>query len=561
MALVYLARHAVFDERFALKVLLPNLATNPKVLERFRREAQVQFRFHHEHIVRVTDYVEEGGIAALAMEYVDGATLDVHLTSTGPLAWPAALELLLPVVSALAYAHQQGVVHRDLKPGNVLLDQRLGQPGVPKVADFGIAKVLDSEAGLTGTNARMGTWGYMAPEQFRGAKEVDARADVFALGILLWEAVAGRLPFNPEDQLAVMETYSGRVVIPRLDEVAECPAWLADVVAQAASIDPAGRFQDAGVLGRVLERHDLAYTEFPIANVEQTVDLALPGQPSKAEQPNHKGKKTGAALAASCNPPDSRGGRQPATTSRAAGARPAALSDRELSEPEGDGGLQTIAPPSKFDESAPTPPSARSTLWNGSVQAIKESSLLFVVGLVIVAYCLYMAWVSVQPATAPRLVTSVAAPVAARQEAPKPTTTEIAKTNQSPNPTPPPEPTPTPAARLIVNGDTVYDNVTKLTWQRTVPATRFDWGQAKAHCIQMAWRLPTGEEFESLVGNFRTAHIDRRAFPQKGAADWYWTTVPDSWRYSQTHERGDIVLVGLDYKLNETGEARVRCVR
>ncbi len=252
MAVVYAGRSLTLEQPVAIKVLLSNLAARPAVVQRFRREARLQFQLQHPNIVRVIDLIEDADAVALVLDLIDGQSLDVLLAERGPMPWPAALDLLLPVVEAVGYAHDKGVVHRDMKPGNVMVEMRNGVLGAAKVMDFGIAKVL-GDSGQTGTNARLGTWGYMAPEQFRGAREVDARADVFALGMLLWEVVAGRLPFNPEDQFAVMQTYGGMLAIPRLDAVTECPTWLADVVAQALSIDPADRFQDAALLAKVLK--------------------------------------------------------------------------------------------------------------------------------------------------------------------------------------------------------------------------------------------------------------------------------------------------------------------
>ncbi len=500
MALVYLAHHAVLGEPVALKVLLPNLAMNPKVLERFRREAQVQFRFRHDHIVRVTDYVEEGSIAALAMEYVEGEALDAYLLASGPLAWARALELLRPVVSALAYAHQQGVVHRDLKPGNVLLDQRAGGTGAPKVTDFGIAKVLDSEAGLTGTNARMGTWGYMAPEQFRGAKEVDARADVFALGMVVWEAIAGRLPFNPEDQFAVMQTYGGMLAIPRLDAVAECPAWLADVVAQAVSIDPAGRFQDAGVLGRVLERGNNQVSGTPAIVQESSILRGAAGAHAA------RGEKSGES------------GRAETPRATAVNAEPLVPTSR--------------LPPPTVDPS-------------GERRAV---AAVFLLAFSIIAAVAWLAGIGADPAR-PDVSPNGALPVTA------PSPLAVAT---------PPSEAAAPQTRLTVDGDTVYDSETKLTWQRTVSTRSYTRAAAMSYCRDLArtdessWRVPAKTELESLLRPGAGPTIDRVAFPQEQTDRSFWTSTP--WVSG-----GNAWLIGFDvghgYPGDQWSPYWVRCVR
>jgi serine/threonine protein kinase len=261
MAMVYAARHTSLDTDHALKILLPNYASNPRTVERFRQEARAQFRMRHPNIVQVTDFVEEGDNLALVMDLIPGITLaEAMRQSPGP--WPVedVVAVMRPVLEAMTYAHREGldgaaVVHRDLKPENVMLDLHSDRPwpGVPKVMDFGIAKVLGASNVATATNARMGTLGYMSPEQFRNAKDVGAPADVWALGVMLWQLLTGRLPVDPENNFALLDLYRGVTPVPLLTEVVPgMPVALSQAVAQAMALDPGDRFADAAPLLRAV---------------------------------------------------------------------------------------------------------------------------------------------------------------------------------------------------------------------------------------------------------------------------------------------------------------------
>ncbi len=253
MGMVYQVRHAGLGSDHAMKVLLPNYAGSEKVRARFRQEAQIQSRLlNHPGIVRVSDLLEAEGILAMVMDLVPGPSLEHVLVSElgGPWALEATARVMWPVLEAMAGAHHVGVAHRDLKPANVLLDRSAGQwPGTPRVTDFGLAKLLASEGGMTKTGAMMGTLPYMAPEQFRGLREVDARADVFALGMMLWRLLSGRLPVDPDDMVKVAFMYAGHEPVPRLDSIqGGISEALASVVATCLEVDMAARPPDAASL-------------------------------------------------------------------------------------------------------------------------------------------------------------------------------------------------------------------------------------------------------------------------------------------------------------------------
>ncbi len=183
-----------FDQRLqvwrAIKILSPALATKKKIRSRFETEAQTMANLEHDHIVRVYDVDEDGDQAFIVMELVEGGNLVDWLDRNGPMPARMAVDVAIEVCLALTYAHDKGVIHRDIKPHNVMIDRK----GVCRLTDFGIARAGDDDQGLTKTGAVMGTWGYMAPEQRSDAKHVDGRADVYAMGASLFSLVTNRVP-------------------------------------------------------------------------------------------------------------------------------------------------------------------------------------------------------------------------------------------------------------------------------------------------------------------------------------------------------------------------------
>ena len=198
MAEVYRAHDRLLDRPVALKVLFPELSVDRSFVERFRREAQAAANLSHPNIVPVFDWGEDAGTYFIVMEFVDGRALSSILRTAGPLHPDRAAEITADVAGALAYAHRHGVVHRDVKPGNVLITEE----GTIKVTDFGIARAINTEESLTQTGAVMGTATYFSPEQAEGMG-VDARSDIYSLGVVLFEMVTGRPPFMGDTPVAV----------------------------------------------------------------------------------------------------------------------------------------------------------------------------------------------------------------------------------------------------------------------------------------------------------------------------------------------------------------------
>jgi serine/threonine-protein kinase len=233
MADVYLARDRLLDRDVAVKVLLPQFASDPINVERFRREAQAAAGLNHPHIVAVYDWGEEDGTSFIVMEYVAGQTLREILQSYGPLNPMDAARIAAEIADALSFAHSHGVVHRDVKPGNVLVTPQ----GQVKVTDFGIARADTSEP-LTKSGAVLGTATYFSPEQAQGLP-LDGRSDVYALGVVLYEMVTGVAPFAASSPVSVAYKHVREAPAPPSSLVPDMPAAMDRIVltAMAKSVD------------------------------------------------------------------------------------------------------------------------------------------------------------------------------------------------------------------------------------------------------------------------------------------------------------------------------------
>jgi serine/threonine protein kinase len=290
MASVYLARDVRHERPVALKVLRSDVA-DAMGAERFLREIRVVARLHHPHILPLYDSGEAAGLLYYVMPYIDGESLRDRLTREQRLPLDEALRIAREVAEALAYAHAQNVIHRDIKPENILLTGHT-ETGASHalVADFGLARAINRAAGdrLTAVGFTLGTPAYMSPEQLRGENDLDGRSDIYSLGCVLYEAVAGEPPFSGRSMQSMIARRFHEPP-PRLGLVAEVPDWVDEVVALALALSPAERYSTAQAMVQALKpstdtatarrRSEPTPQEVEIASRE-TVPIAVAGLPT-----------------------------------------------------------------------------------------------------------------------------------------------------------------------------------------------------------------------------------------------------------------------------------------
>ena len=272
MATVYKAFDTRLECDVAVKVIrtenLPQSSLE-RALKRFEREAKALARLTHSNIVKVTDYGEFEGKPYLVMPYLPGGTLKAQLGKAIP--WQEAVRLLLPIARALDYAHQQGMIHRDVKPSNILITHS----GDPMLTDFGIAKIIDEEltVDLTGTSATVGTPEYMAPEQVI-SKTVDGRADMYALGVVFYEMVTGRKPFTADTPMAVLFKHASEPLPRPLNFVPSLPDNVEKLLLKSLAKKPQDRYADMAGMAHAMEGLLTSAHSQPITGKMETQEIA-----------------------------------------------------------------------------------------------------------------------------------------------------------------------------------------------------------------------------------------------------------------------------------------------
>ena len=280
MGSVYEARHAGLGTPVAIKVLLPLLAQVPTVADRFRREAQVSAQLESAHVIHVTDVDQlPDARPYLVMELLEGESLQDYLEKVKALSREEAIDLGLQILLGLECAHALGVVHRDLKPGNVFLDTR-GVGRTAKILDFGVAKVKATPEfqALTRPGMVMGTPEYMAPEQAFSSDQADARSDVYSVGVMLYEMLSGALPAQGDIPLAVAHQVMTRKVRPLGERCPGLPQGLINLVHRAMDPERSARFQNALEMRRALS----AFAGKLSAAGQVAASVALGGRPATA---------------------------------------------------------------------------------------------------------------------------------------------------------------------------------------------------------------------------------------------------------------------------------------
>ncbi len=278
MAVVYRAMDTKLRRAVALKVLPPELAFREEVKRRFLREAQMAAQLSHPHIVPIYSVDESQGLVYFAMGLVEGDSLAKQLfhESRPPIA--TVRRVLREVADALQYAHSQGVVHRDIKPDNILIESATGRA---VVTDFGIARAAQGDTRLTGTGIAVGTPAYMSPEQAMGEREVDGRADIYALGIVGYQMLAGELPFQAANTPSMLMKHLSEPPRPLLDLRPDLPANLASAIERALCKAPSDRWPDAAAFREALgESAPVTLNSMPAAQAQSRQAPAAPAAPA-----------------------------------------------------------------------------------------------------------------------------------------------------------------------------------------------------------------------------------------------------------------------------------------
>ena len=253
MGTVYLAEHTTILKKFAVKVLSPELSVRPDHVDRFMREARSASMINHPNVVEITDFgITPDGQPFFVMEYLQGQDLAQLLSDVGSLPWKRVRHVVLQLCHALQAAHDQGVIHRDMKPGNIVLVKRGNNPEHVKVLDFGIAKVLGQEAegkGLTQSGMVVGTPEYMSPEQGWG-QPVDHRGDIYAVGVIMFELLTGKIPFSGTTMMEILNRHMFEVPDVKHPNI---PDEVAAIILKAMQKDRSLRFQSMNELAAAIE--------------------------------------------------------------------------------------------------------------------------------------------------------------------------------------------------------------------------------------------------------------------------------------------------------------------
>lgn len=281
MGAVYLATHTQLDRQVAIKVLNPYLLRDTTIRERFNNEAAAMTSLQHANIVSLYDYLETGGNLCLVMEYIEGDSVEQYLRDkNGPIPEGKAIQLFVQILDAFAYAHSKGIIHRDIKPANVMISR----DGQPKILDFGIARIVDEVSGkFTTAGIRTGTVVYMSPEQVHG-RQADIRSDIYSLGVLFFEMLTGKPPYNREVHSDFdIQTMIVNKLLPRVKAVNPAVSQrLQVIIDKATAKNPDERFQNCEAFKKSIMAEEEQQQELALAQLMH--EVAEKGHEQKASE-------------------------------------------------------------------------------------------------------------------------------------------------------------------------------------------------------------------------------------------------------------------------------------
>lgn len=291
MATVYKARQTKLDRHVAVKVMHPSFTDDHNFQARFEREARIVAKLEHPNIVPIYDYSDEGKTPYLVMKFVEGQTLKAYMLKKG-VALGEIESLLRPIAAALDHAHQQGILHRDIKPSNILI----GADGTPYLTDFGLARIAQSGESTMSADVMLGTPHYISPEQAKGEKTLDARTDLYSLGVILYELAVGRVPFTADTPYAIVHAHIYSQPSHPCNVNPNIPKAVADVLLKAVAKNPAERFPSATAMidAFATALRDSGMNAIPTENTHPDIIAidppAPPPPPSQNIVKRHKGK-------------------------------------------------------------------------------------------------------------------------------------------------------------------------------------------------------------------------------------------------------------------------------